>query len=251
MKSHLKLQPLKLPSFKGDLRNYPRFKQEFTKLVAPQMQDDLTCCYVLKSCLNDLLLEIVKNVDDLKDVWNRLDARFGRPSKLVDIVLHELKNIKPIQDEDEPSFVKLVYVIEAAYRDLSMIGAEKEVSNSGCVSIIEEKLPKTTKREWSKFVNNDEDILMSTNKFPELLKFLQKQRQFVEYETSEIRNVEENKDMFHVERTDSRKDSCWIHKSNGHTVSECSVYTGSSPEDRVKLVKDSRACWSCLKGVIS
>ena len=180
--------------FEGNVRNYPVFKQHFMKLIAPQMGSDLAYSYVLKSCLSGDSAEIVKNLDDTKEIWSRLDIRFGRPSKLVDTVLNELKSIKAIEDGDDAPLLKLIDVIEAAHRDLSMIGIEREISNSGCVSLIEQNLPRTVKREWSRFVNSRNELLMSSDIFPVLLKFLQDQRNIIEYETSSMRNIEEKRE---------------------------------------------------------
>ena len=147
--SELKVQPVKLPVFEGNVRNYPVCKKNFKKLIAPQIGSDLACSYVLKSCLSDDSAEIVKNLDNTKEIWSRLDIRFGRPSKLVDAVLNELKSVKSIEDA---SLLKLSDVIEAARR--AMTGVGREISNSGCVSLIAQNLPRTAKREWSRFVNS-------------------------------------------------------------------------------------------------
>ena len=181
--SELKVQPVKSPVFEGNVRNCPVFKQNIKKLIAPQMGSDLACSYVQKSCLSGDSAEIVKNLDDTKEIWSRLDIRFGRSSKLVDAVLNELKSVKAIEDGDDASLLKLIVVIEAAHRDLSMIGVEREISNSGCVSLIEQNLPRTVKREWSRFVNSKNELLMSSDIFSVLLKFLQDQRNIIEYET--------------------------------------------------------------------
>ena len=172
LKGDVKLQPVKLPTFDGDIRNYPRFKADFNKLIAPRMDEVEACSYVLKSCLHKIPCEIVKNLDELEEIWSRLDARYGVPSKLVDIVLDELRSVKPIKDDDDNALIKLVDTVEAAHRDLQMIDIEKEISNSSCMSLIEEKLPRPVKREWSKIVNMNKDLLMNSNKFPQLLDFL-------------------------------------------------------------------------------
>ena len=40
---------------------------------------------MLKSSLDEDPLSIVTNVDALNETWDRLDARYGRPSKMVDV----------------------------------------------------------------------------------------------------------------------------------------------------------------------
>ena len=249
LKNTLKIQPLKLPNFDGNVRSYPIFKQDFKRLIEPRMSDDLTCSYVLKSCLSEAVAEVVKNLDKSEDIWLRLDERFGRPSKLIDSVMNELQSLKRIQEDDDSALINLVDVIETAHRDLCMIGVEKEISNSSCVSMIEAKLPKAVKRDWSKVVNGKDDLLMSKDLFPHLLKFLQDQRRIIEYEMSCLRNTDDSKEgsSFHVTSDIKRGFSCWVHGSNGHTIEDCRTYNDANATEKVKLLKDKRACWSCLK----
>ena len=58
----LKLQRMPLPKFNGDIREYPRFKNDFRTQVMPSISNEQQP-YVLKSCLTGTALEIVKNVD--------------------------------------------------------------------------------------------------------------------------------------------------------------------------------------------
>ena len=81
-----------MPAFSGDIRDYPRFKSEFQKHVAPLNKSEDAAAYLLKSCLKKEALSVVKNVDDdLNQMWKRLDDRYGRSLKLVDEIVNEIK----------------------------------------------------------------------------------------------------------------------------------------------------------------
>ena len=179
----LQLQPMKMPRFDGNLRNYPRFKSDLKKLIYPRMKDEETCWYVLKYCLDEDPLSIVKNVDALNETWSRLDARYGRPSKMVDVVMNDVKNLEVVKEGNDEAFIKLIDVVESACRDLLMVKMEAEISNSSCVSLIEEKLPEDIKRQWCKCAVKI-DNAGGSNCFPELLTFLNEQRKIIEYNTS-------------------------------------------------------------------
>ena len=86
-------------------------------------------------------------------MWKRLDEKYGLPSKLVDVVVYDIKNIKHLQEGDDQSFLELINTVEKGYQDLARINMESEISNSGIVSLIEERLPRDIKREWSREVN--------------------------------------------------------------------------------------------------
>ena len=73
----LELQPMSLPKLSGDIREYPRFKDDFKNQVMPSITD-VQQPYVLKSCLSDKPLDIVKNVDhSISEMWKRLDEKYA------------------------------------------------------------------------------------------------------------------------------------------------------------------------------
>ena len=126
------------------------------------------------------------NVDgDIKEMWKRLNEKYGQSSKLADIVILDIKNLKAVKDGDDKEFIDLVNVVERGYYDLARIKMESEVSNNATVSFIEERLPHTIRRERSKEVNKAGSVVKSSDKFPDLPKFLQEQRKIIEYESSD------------------------------------------------------------------
>ena len=53
-------------------------------------------------------------------------------------------------------------------------------------------------------------------------------------ETTNDKGHEENKAL-----------NCLIHNSNTHSTADCRVFQEKTPEDKIRLVKEKRACWSC------
>ena len=134
---------MKLPTFDGNLRSYHKFKEGFHDHVMPSIKTNQHACYVLRSCLGDEPKFLISNVDDDLDLmWERLNERFGKSSKLADTDIKEIKAIKQIPEDNECKFLHLVDAIERGFRDLKAAKLEREISNTTIVSIIEEKLPK-------------------------------------------------------------------------------------------------------------
>ena len=78
--------------------------------------------YVLRSCLSNEPLERVKNVDDdLKEIWARLNEKYGDPAKVTDVIISEIQNFKSIKDGDNHKFLEFISMIENAYRDLALL----------------------------------------------------------------------------------------------------------------------------------
>ena len=106
---------------------------------------------------------------------------------LIDVVMNEVRCINYIREEDNNGFIQLVNIIEKGYADLRRLKLDKEMSNSITVSMVEEKLPSSIKREWSKEVNKDGSKVDPYDKFPQFMKFLLEQRSVLEYEMANLR----------------------------------------------------------------
>ena len=222
---------------------------------------DVTCsqsqAYVLKSCLKGGPLSVVDNVDDgIKEMWKRLDERYGRPSLLTDIVMNDIKCLRPLKERDDKGLLQLIETVERGYRDLLRMKIERGVSNAATVSIIEEKLPRDVKMEWAKRVNEVNSKFEDSNKFPFLLEFLLEQRRVLEYVTADLRDgtvkvdasvnfvdkkTEENEEMIKRERRGVR---CWLHNTNEHSIVECDGFLKKDGNEKFQLVLVLFTTWS-------
>ena len=239
----MRLERMKLPVFSGNIRDFPRFRSDFERYIMPELESDEKATYVLKSCLTGPPFYDVCNFDgDIKEMWKHLNEKYGQQSKLADIVLLDIKNLKAVKDGDEKAVLDVVNVVEMGYYDLARIKMESEVSNNATVSLIEERLPHTIRREWSKEVNKAE-----SDKFPHLLKFLQEQRKIIEYESSDLcSGWLDRKGHAHLtERGETSNDkgqeenralNCLVHSSSTHSTANCRVFQEKSPEDKIRLV---------------
>ena len=82
--------------------DYLRFKSDFTRQVVPEVQNDYAAAYSLKSCLGIVPLDIIHNIDDdLAEMWRRLDNEFGKASKLTDVIMKDIKKMRPVKDNDD------------------------------------------------------------------------------------------------------------------------------------------------------
>ena len=257
----LRMEKAKMPSFNGTIREYPQFKQDFQKQVMPTLDKD-SACYILRSCLEKEPAETVKGIDeDIKEMWKRLDEKYGDPAKLTDAIINTIQDIRPIKEGENTRFIELVDAVEDGYKDLKRLGLEREITTTSSVSIIERKLPANIKREWAKLVSADNTMVDKTDKFPSLLNFLLSQKRAIEYDTTELRLTTTStiKGSAHYAKTNKdstqrREDStrpqnskCLFHRESDHWTSDCKFYLSKSNEDKMKILKEKGACWSCLR----
>ncbi len=79
----IRLEKLKFEPFSGELRKYPRFKEEFLKHVKPRYKPHEEA-FVLKSYLATDIKEDVDNLgDDATEIWRRLDRKYNDKSQMV------------------------------------------------------------------------------------------------------------------------------------------------------------------------
>ena len=64
------------------------------------------CCFALKSCLSEELKKEVEAVDDDYDeMWKKLDFKYGRPEKVVEAVLSDIKKLQRVSSENTGGFL--------------------------------------------------------------------------------------------------------------------------------------------------
>lgn len=65
--------------------------------------------FALKNSLSGEPLEIVKGVDNnFDEMFKRLDLKYGRPEKLADTVLTDIKALKIVPEVDSKKVIEMV-----------------------------------------------------------------------------------------------------------------------------------------------
>ena len=186
----LHLKRMKMPQFNGGIKDYARFKSDFQKQVQSTVGGEQEAAYSLKYCLSNTAFEIICNVNgDLKEMWELLDEKYGKLSKLIDVVVNDIRRLKIAHGGEGQMFLYLIDTMKRRYRDLFRMKLDKEMSNNTVVSMIEEKLPKDIGLEWVKEVTKTGSSVKDDNKFPFLLKFLLEQRRIIEFQSADLRNT--------------------------------------------------------------
>ena len=98
----LKLNKMKAPLFNGDIRDYASFRTDFERIMCLTYGKDP---FILKSCLTAEALDVVKRVDNNYDeMVRRSDLKCGRPEKVTDSILNEIKRLKVVNDGDHKNY---------------------------------------------------------------------------------------------------------------------------------------------------
>ncbi len=89
---------LKLGKFGGysSDKDYYTFKSDFEKLIVPRIQAKLLPDYLKCNHLEGQALQIVKEIDSLDDIWERLKVSFGNVNMLLSNKLKSVEDSEPL-----------------------------------------------------------------------------------------------------------------------------------------------------------
>ncbi|KAK3108518.1 hypothetical protein FSP39_009688 [Pinctada imbricata] len=179
----VRVKKLDAPCFNEDIRSYPSFKRDYTAIMIPTYGQDP---FALKKCLSGEALKTVQGVDyDFTEMMRRLDLKYGRPERIADSILCDIRKLKLIPYGDNLCFINSVETVERCYLDLKRMNLEREMNSATMISEIEKILPSLQKREW--ILQKQKHGLTD---FGSLLIFLLDEKIAMEYMMSEIRSTQ-------------------------------------------------------------
>ena len=278
----IKIKRLQAPNFNGNIRDYPSFKRDYENHMEKFYGKDP---FALKNCLSGEALIHVQAVDDNYDeMMQRLDFKYGRPEKLVDVVINELKPLKKIDDNDNKRFIQMVDIIERSYLDLNKLNVQHEINTTSMLGQFERKMPPTRLHEW---VLIKQTHLAGESQFEGFLKYIKLQRNAMEYTEEDLRQIplkgrvnivcdriegerdnpiqkqldEILKGLAHVVDIVSRtgadgkglreiprkRERCFFHESDNHDIGDCTAFSALTVKNRFEMAKAKRSCFCCLQ----
>ena len=123
-------------------------------------------------------------------MWKKLDFKYGRPERVVEAVLSDIKKLQRVSSGDTGGFLHMVDVIENAWLELKRLNMTEEIDYTTMMGQMEMLIPPIQQREWAlRKVTESE-----THSFSELLDFLLDEKKAMEYLHHELRNSERESD---------------------------------------------------------
>ena len=252
----LKTEKLKFPTFSGNIRTFAKFQKDFRRIVEPSYAGD-QLSYVLKeSCLRGPAKNAVENIDEVEEIWKRLQDKYGDKLDLVEVVIKELDAVPTLKGNDDHKFIGMVDLLEKGLQDLDAIGARGEIANAYTVKMLESKLSRNLYMNWLK----EEEKIEGDSRFVKMFSFLKSERKRVEKLVQRGEPVrskdpieEKNKKgerSAHASHDNDRpkatRDNCLIHSKVPHFTRKCRAFLAKSPRERAEIVKATKGCPLCL-----
>ena len=145
----IKLQPLDLPTFKGNVRLFPKFLREFEITVDAQYSDNNTKLMILQNqCLSGAPKELIIHLTSFDEAMKRLKQNFGRASLTIESVIKELKDFK-LTSNDSINIINLDRFLTSAEDDLKSVNSWDEFNNVVVLKLIESKMSVKNQELWA------------------------------------------------------------------------------------------------------
>lgn len=242
-----KIEKPKMPKFNGDVREYAIFKSDFKHIIGTRFnnRDAIT---LLRSALTGKPLDLIKGIgSDYNSAWDYLDSIYGDPRFVADTVTQDIAKFKPLHNDEDSRFCELVHLIRRSYNTLKEVGRPHDMDNNHMIAIIEQKMCNDDRKIWARHVEREKIEATLEN----IIEWMTSEMKSRMRATAPLRNIQQplraKVYQFSTEQQQKQKSKCWLCPSSDHWVDQCYKFTVLSPDDRLKLVKENHACFSCLK----
>ena len=118
--------------------------------------------------------------DDYDEMMKRLDNKSGRPEMLRDVIMSQLKRLKPMAEGEPKKFIGLVETVESCWLDMRRLHMEGEMRSITIISQIEMPILLVTSCEWA-ITKQKFKLVTNVDQFQSFLKFLIQEKEAMEY----------------------------------------------------------------------
>lgn len=241
----------KLPTFDGDIREFCIFKADFLHAVGNRY-DDRDALMILRSCLKNKPLQLIKGIgQDYQAAWGQLDMVYGDERFVADAIINDISKFRQLKSGDHERFVDFAHLVRRSYNTLLEINQPGNLNNSHMLALMEKKLSPEDRLVWFR---HQEGIGSAT--FEMFLSWLTVELKSRLRASAPLRGEPAGRSsIHHVSQPVSNQGTkeqkvfykCWLCKETSHWIDQCRKFLGMTQEERLQLVRENRACFSCLK----
>ena len=125
------------------MRHYKTFCRDFGEIVenSKNFTNSELSLVLRNECLQGSLRALVHNVYDYRELWAKLDERYDDEDVVVESVMEQIINFKPISESDMSGFINYVETLEKAHYDLVAYGLDSVLSNMTTTTLVMRKCP--------------------------------------------------------------------------------------------------------------
>ena len=262
-----------LAKFNGNIEEWPLFISSYKYTTESCGFSNMENLKRLQDCLTGEALEQVRGSlltpETVPSVIEDLKNLFGRPQKLLKMMLRKVRETKAPTEDQVKTFIVFGMKVKQLNEHLVACEMTDHLGNPLLVDELVGKLPTSYKREWVQFMKGKAGkALCLFNKFIQLVvselaevdeydlepskrrdrKDGNFQSEFHKKPSSTSRFKKEYTNVHHSKEDASPKRSpnCWICKQTGHTLNNCNQFQQMTVAERIAAAEKAKLCKTCL-----
>lgn len=255
VRTNLHLPKIKLPSFSGDILQWPTFRDKFVALV--DSDPDLSPIekfHLLAGCVTDRAATVVNSLKmtdmNYPIVWRKLIDQFDNPRLSASTLVDGLLSFRRMEFETVPGLSAFLHVFDESLQSLKMFDIE-DVSSFIMFVLANKNLPRGTRELFEK---------ENSNTFPgieDLVKFVRCRIKILEnIDGAAGKHMPKDKSngrfsgkpigkLMMVSAQGDANPKCPICKAP-HDIQVCSEFLSMQAPKRFKMITSFRRCFRCL-----
>ena len=262
---------IKLEKFKGfasELDVYS-FRSEFEKLYLKDTPTSKLADLLKHNFLANPALGLVKSLDDISEIWERLQKAYGDPKTILSKVLGDVKNMTPIHktknsDELKDGLVDLINGIRDLIKVAKRHGIEAKLYNGEGLDVVYSSMGDNRVTRW--LTSICEEDLVDEALWLRLLKFLERELKVQQEKALHFRRSNPKdegggtgrKSGHFTDGSPTQSVLCCLCNEGGHATTNgpngillvqyftCRKWAESTAAQRFRTLRAKKFCHQCL-----
>lgn len=253
----ISLPKIDIKKFHGNPKHYQSFITAFDEIIADRLSDDRSKLIHLMSNLSGEAYTAVQSCSVMNATAGYarareiLKERYGNAYVVSQSLLHDLRyGMKITKSQDLRILADNLIMTK---HTLQSIGAYQEVDNQNFIRDIIDRCPPKTRDKWCNFALERKETRGTYPLFNDLCEYINREaeRACDAVYGTEQRNIRNHafsteSGSTNLSRQTNHSKDCIV--CNGkHGLPKCDKFKAMSPDQRFKIVRDNRLCFSCLE----
>ena len=235
------LERIPLPEFNGDIRFYPTWKKQFKESMKQNSQSPYEELARLIIAVQPPLRDEIRMFSSAALIWQYLEERYGDKQSLIDILIKDLKTMKPLKGKDPQSIRLFTSRIRSFIMTMEDLGEGVEAQSRYVFADVLAKLEPDDRCDYGN--------LMVYTKQPEsidtLLGYLETQAKLRTSVTYTCTDKDKRRTINSADVNPKEESTCTLGCAQNHGLADCPIFKGSN--DKWSVIKQGGFCGKCLK----
>lgn len=249
MTPSIKLEPIKLKPFNGDVTQYLDFRSSCWNILTDNIPEAQRFQY-LKNGLDGEPFELIKHLQPMlgsySEAWTILNGRYLNPRKIANTLLNSLIDLPNMKEESAPAIQTMNLRLTEVLAGLRSCSIDVNGWDPILINIMSKKLDVNSARHFEESLHGEKTIptLAKFKTFLETRHNILSSLPVVKTSTPFFRSFAKPTQK-HVLYTKTYK-PCSVCSNNTHRTFQCPMLVDETVERRFEIVASKALCINCL-----